>query len=299
MVVEAVNSVLAQDYRPIEIIVVDDGSTDDTPQVLNALAEKTPELTVISQSNCGPGVARELGLQSARGEYVQFLDSDDLLLPKKFSQQVAALETQTDCDVAYGKTDLVKPGSSGPRQAWKRTGEKIDTMFPAFLRSRWWGTSCPLYRHRVLQQLGPWLNLSNEEDWEYDCRIAALGTRLAWVDDFVSIQRRHTNNLSHAGSSDPLKLRDRCKARKHIYQSAKKSAVKLPAEDLAHFSKSVFLLARQAAAAGLQTDVKEMMDLSIEVAGGANYKHRLFRLLGKMIGWQKAANWISRLNRET
>ena len=73
--------------------------------------------------------------------------------------------------------------------AWKRTGERISTMFPSFLQSRWWDTSTPLYRREVTDLAGPWLALRNEEDWEYDCRIASKRGRLHYCDTFVSDTR--------------------------------------------------------------------------------------------------------------
>ena len=105
MLAEAVDSVVDQSYRPIEIIIVDDGSTDDTPAACDALAAAHPDIIrVIHQPNGGPGLAREAALGAARGEFIQFLDSDDLLLPGKLEAQVAALQQQPECGVAYGWT---------------------------------------------------------------------------------------------------------------------------------------------------------------------------------------------------
>ena len=92
MLREAVASVLAQSWRPIEIIIVDDGSSDDTVHVAEDMKSQHPEIThVLRQKNAGPGVARQTGLNVARGEFVQFLDSDDLLLPSKFELQISGL----------------------------------------------------------------------------------------------------------------------------------------------------------------------------------------------------------------
>jgi len=160
MIVESVESVLAQTYRPIEVIIVDDGSTDDTLKVIEALAAQHTEITVISQANAGPGAARENGRLIAQGEFIQYHDSDDLLLPTKFSQQVAALQTNPNADVAYGKTDFVKIGEQRPSQALKLTGQAHKTMFPAMLRQRWWSTSTPLHRRNWAAVWYMWMILS-------------------------------------------------------------------------------------------------------------------------------------------
>src|SRR5882724_7513102 len=192
MLREAVSSVVAQTYRPIEIIIVDDGSTDDTARVADDLgAAHAEEIRVIHQRNTGPGLAREAGRLAARGEFIQYLDSDDLLLPEKYAKQVGGLRAQPGCGVAYGKTRFVEKGSVSDGAAWKRTGEEILYMFPSLLESRWWGTSTPLYRRQLIDRAGPWPDLCNEEDWEYDCRIAAQGVRLHFVAEFLSEEREH------------------------------------------------------------------------------------------------------------
>src|SRR5436305_2913060 len=82
---EAVACVVAQTHRPIEILVVDDGSTDETPAVAGQLAASYRDiLRVIRKPNGGPGAAREAGRVAARGEFLQYLDSDDWIHPRKF-----------------------------------------------------------------------------------------------------------------------------------------------------------------------------------------------------------------------
>jgi len=104
----ATRGVLAQTHRPIEIILVDDGSTDATPAVLDQLAWEHPGIIrVFHQENQGPGPARERGRKEARGEFIQYLDSDDWLLPHKFTLQVKALKEHPDCGIAYGPARLV------------------------------------------------------------------------------------------------------------------------------------------------------------------------------------------------
>src|SRR5581483_7770322 len=182
---DAVACVLAQTYRPIEIIIVDDGSTDETPRTCRELAEAHLGIVVaLRQQNAGPGAARETGRCRARGEFIQYLDSDDWLHPRKFEHQVAALREQPDAGVVYCKTREYVIGEQPADRAAARTGQRFDRLFPVLLSGRIWQTLTPLFRRRVCDAAGPWSDLRQEEDWEYDARVAALGTRLAWVDEF-------------------------------------------------------------------------------------------------------------------
>src|SRR4051794_38186186 len=85
----AVNSVLAQTYEPVECIVVDDGSTDDTPALLAGFGDR---IRVIRKEKQGPAIARNVGIRSARGEYIALLDSDDYWRGHKLCGQIAAIE---------------------------------------------------------------------------------------------------------------------------------------------------------------------------------------------------------------
>ena len=144
MLREAVASVLAQTYRPIEIIVVNDGSGAETVAVCEELAAAHPEIRILHQENAGPGAARERGRLAARGEFIQYLDSDDRLLPEKFERQVTALRANPDCDVAYCKVRYYDFAREAPPETpMRRTGERIAEMFPSFLQSRWWSTITP------------------------------------------------------------------------------------------------------------------------------------------------------------
>jgi glycosyltransferase involved in cell wall biosynthesis len=87
-ILDAVQSVVNQTYAPTEIIVVDDGSTDDTIEKLGVFSSC---ITLLRQQNAGPSVARNQGVQAASGEILTFLDSDDTWLPEKLERQVALM----------------------------------------------------------------------------------------------------------------------------------------------------------------------------------------------------------------
>ncbi len=298
LVVDAIQSVLAQTYQNIEIIVVDDGSTDSTSEVLAELMGNKPQLKVFNQSNSGPGVARELGRLNARGEFIQYLDSDDLLLPTKFESQIAAFVHHPLADVAYGKTEQIKFGQPQSGVAHRRTGAKQESMFPLMLKERWWFTSTPLYRRAIVEAAGPWTSMMNEEDWEYDCRVASFGGRLAYVNEFVSLHRHHGDHLSAEGASDPEKLKHRVMSRAKIFQHAKAYSeredkpAEIKSEDWVVFSKYAFLLARQCALIGLTTEARAMTSISIQALGKKSVQHRVFLKMVKLLGWKRAARAV-------
>jgi glycosyltransferase involved in cell wall biosynthesis len=301
LVREAVASVLAQTYRPVEIIIVDDGSTDETGREVGALAEAHPEVCAIYRKNGGPGAARETGRLAASGEFIQYLDSDDLLLPTKFALQVTGLREHGDCAVSYGKTRFYAYGDRPTDVAWKRTGERISTMFPSFLHSRWWGTSTPLYRRSVTDLAGPWTELKNEEDWEYDCRIARNGGQLHYCNAFVSEERVAAGpHLSTAGSSDPDKLRSRARAHELILGHAFAARVSHKTSEMRHFARELFLLARQCGAAGLSEEARTLFGLARLASGAERSRGIDFFLYGvgaRLMGWRAMGRLACRLDR--
>jgi glycosyltransferase involved in cell wall biosynthesis len=289
---EAVASVLAQDYQPIEVIIVDDGSTDDTGRVAEELSSHKPGVVrVLHFTNGGPGSAREAGRQAALGEFVQYLDSDDLLLPGKFIAQVASLRDHPECDIAYGKTGYGLSTS----HAIKRTGQRIEKMWPSFLKERWWDTSTPLYRRKIADLAGPWETLCQEEDWVYDCRAAIRGTGLCYVDQFVSLTGNHAPDRLSGNNTAPCYWQDRAMAHRLIWACVVESGLDYNQPELIHFARELFLLSRQCGAAGLMLESRTLFELSRQASGPEwqnNWDFRVYRVLGGIVGWSWAG-WLT------
>ncbi len=292
LLTEAVESVLAQTYRPIEIIIVDDGSTDETPAVADALAAQHDGIVrAIHMTNGGPGRAREAGRLAARGDYIQHLDSDDLLLPRKFELQVAALEALPDCDAVYGWTRFRHHDGRVEPRPWKRSGERIETMFPSMLTMRWWDTPTPLYRASLIAAAGPWTDLRIEEDWEYDCRLAAHGVRLAWCAEWVCEVRAH-----EWVEATPATMRDRVRAHTLVASHARRAGLDPASAEFRQFARELFHIARQCGAAGLIDESRQLVRMAREIADAPDL--RAYEFVARKIGWQRAgraAAWLDRL----
>jgi glycosyltransferase involved in cell wall biosynthesis len=293
MLRQAVESVLAQSWRPIEIIIADDGSTDETIAVGRELEQTHPGIVhYLWNPNRGAGPAREAGRQLARGEFIQYLDSDDTLWPRKFEVQIAALRANPDCGIAYGQVRLCREGEPPVETPHKWTGKQLPTLFPWLLVDRWWNTDTPLWRRSVCDAIGPWSDLRYSQDWEYDARAGSLGIKLAYCPEFVCDQGHHALHRQTGGGKwlDPP---GRVKFFSLLFEHAIKAGVTLDSPEMKHFSRWVFAHARQCGALGDPQSARVLFELAGKAAGGMPTDMRAYRVLTAMIGWRNTARLAS------
>lgn len=169
---QAVRSVLAQTYRDVEIIVVDDGSTDTTRDVLAAFGD---HIRYIYQENQERAVARNTGIAHAQGEYIAFLDADDYWHPEKIAKQMKALDECPDCDAVYTHILYVAPdGRPLPphRQLAFPPAAEID-LLPRLLLGHFLGCSSVMARRTLVEAVGGFdPTLCYIEDWDFNLRLA-------------------------------------------------------------------------------------------------------------------------------
>jgi glycosyltransferase involved in cell wall biosynthesis len=183
----ALRSAVEQSRPPDEIVVVDDGSTDDSAQI----AEGVPGTIVIRQGNVGPAAARNRGVASSSGDLIAFLDADDLLPRDKLRTQISYLSDHPEIGCVLGRQVLtVEPGVTLP--AWASGGD-----LDAIARGQIPPASIVLHRC-VWDAVGPFdtaLRVGEDTDWLL--RASDLGIKVAAVDDVVLIRRLHGSNLTY------------------------------------------------------------------------------------------------------
>jgi glycosyltransferase involved in cell wall biosynthesis len=187
----AVESVLEQDYRPLELLIVDDGSADGSKAILNALERTHPEqVRCFFQPNQGPYPARNLGLAHARGEYIAFLDADDYWDHRFLSKLVSPLESG-DADMAYcGWQNLGVAGGFGEPYVPPRYETKDSVAL--FLGSCPWPIHAAVLRRSLVQELGGFSErLFTSMDYDLWLRARALTERMIRVPEVLAFYRWH------------------------------------------------------------------------------------------------------------
>lgn len=145
----AIDSVLSQSYATLELIVVDDGSTDETPALLASYGEN---LTVLRQENRGPAAARNAGIRAARHPLLAFLDSDDQFAPDKLAQQVAAMEAQPDLLISHTQETWFRNGRHLNQK--KRHAKEGGNIFARSLELCVVGMSTVMTRRELFDRIG-------------------------------------------------------------------------------------------------------------------------------------------------
>lgn len=202
-VIEALDSVFSQDYANLEVIVINDGSTDSTLELLKQYKHK---ITILDQPNSGSAVARNAGMAAAKGDYIAFLDSDDKWLPGKLLAQVNFLEKRLDfglvssnwvtwspdengdfCEIAIGD-DHQTPQDNRHFSGWLY----CDLLFDCVV----W-TSSVVMRRTVFEQVGDFnVHLRRGQDYDYWIRTSRV-TKMHKLDQVYAVYRMNNESVTN------------------------------------------------------------------------------------------------------
>lgn len=203
----ALDSVVAQTFRDWECIVVDDGSTDDTAAVARDYALRDPRIRLIQQQNRGVSAARNCGLRNASAAFIQFLDADDRLYPKKLEDHVAYLDAHPETDIVYGEVTYFT--TEAPDRAMKSRGGRLSRSLMAHVHGaaealekleyfNFMAIHCALIRRSVFDRAGVFVESAHgSEDWDLWIRAAALGCRFDFDEgEPVAAVRSHASGAT-------------------------------------------------------------------------------------------------------
>ena len=190
----AIAGVMAQTYKDYEIIVVDDGSTDNTRQVLQQYGDC---LKYLSQANQGVAASRNLGLRAAQGEYIAFLDQDDVFLPHKLAAQVALLEQDPNLGMVNSGWEIVNDQEEiqSAVTPWRQIPDlslaNLIIWKPVFLGAM-------MFRRSWLERSSGFdTSLEQTPDVDLVLKLAAMGCKAAWVEQTTVLYRQHEGNASN------------------------------------------------------------------------------------------------------
>jgi glycosyltransferase involved in cell wall biosynthesis len=188
---QAIESTLAQSYSPLEVIIVDDGSTDETSQV----ATSFPNITLLQQSNAGLAAARNAGLRKSKGDYVLFLDSDDRLLPNALAAHTKTLSEHQEAAFVYGHCTFISPHGQQlftPQQTGITDNHYRHLLNRCFI----WTPGTVTFRRSIFDVVGEFdTSVSPTADYDMYLRIARQFPVFC-QETIVLEYRQHPSNMS-------------------------------------------------------------------------------------------------------
>ena len=191
-VVSAVESVLNQTFRDVELIIVDDGSTDETPEALERFGSK---ITIVAQPNRGVSAARNAGIGFASGKYICFLDSDDIWKPRKLEIQLAVMNRNPEYKISYTDEIWIRNGRwANPK---KRHRKYSGWIFPHLLPLCLISPSSVMIERSVLDDVGLFdESLPAGEDYDLWLRIGSRYPILFISEKLIVKHGGHPDQLS-------------------------------------------------------------------------------------------------------
>lgn len=199
-------SVVVQDYRPIEVLMVNDGSSDGTSQIMRDFRNTHIdglEARCLHQSHLGAQYARNQACEQSLGEFIQFLDGDDVICQGKILGQVTAFGADSEVDVVYGDGQyLIDFGGPTKKGRVISIGPSAD-ITESLLYGAWVPNFSYLVRRSALQRCGPWdTAIRVSQDFEYFLRMAMTGCRFRYKPGIAGLYRKHSfSSISEQSAS--------------------------------------------------------------------------------------------------
>lgn len=290
---DTIDCVLNQSYKNIELIVVDDGSTDGSFEYLESL--KCSMIHVIKNSKKGACAARNHGLRIAMGDYIQFLDADDLLSINKIELQMSKLKNQANA-IAVCNTmhfyNSVNDGIITDKEFLYTTNnseEFLLNLYGANGKQNMVQTSAWLTPKLLLDKIGPWdETLSKDQDGEYFCRVVTRAEKVLYVPGITNYYRKHVKGSNIANQKDVKHLDSQLRA----LESKSEQFTKLKSSQS---YKNAMALQYKIIAVGAYPkypDIYETAISKVDYFGGSDYEPvlggKIVEIIKSIFGWRTA-----------
>ena len=239
-IAEAIDSCLQQSYPAVEIIVIDDGSTDKSLDIIKSYGDR---LIWRTGENKGGNHARNRGFALSQGEYIQFLDADDYILPKKIARQIDFLE-QNNADVVYGDWRHQQHLPSGKTflEEVKISGEQEDIL-ESLLADWWVSPACILFNRKTVINSGGWDEcLKAGQDRDFLISVVVNGASVVYQPGCYSVYRRY-GNVTVSSSSKTRYIENQLIINRKVENNLDRLG-KLSKKNKEALAQSYFLLAR-------------------------------------------------------
>lgn len=236
---QTIESVIRQTYKNIEIIIVNDGSTDNTPKIIQEYSQKDKRVKVINQSNKGLSAARNSGLKIAKGEYLCIIDADDIMMPEKIESQFIFLEDNPLGDFTYSKVRYFINNTSDIYVRDLSTPNGTTSVYKKLLQSgNFISPNSVFFRRSVFDEFGGFdEKLRSSEDFDYWLYLSKRGVNFLHQDKYLTLCRSRKDSLtadSVTMYSSVINVFE-----KHIFNSRNKFLAKIM---YTQYVKNIFLL---------------------------------------------------------
>jgi len=189
---ETLDSILAQTYRPLEIVVVDDGSTDQTADVIASYSDK---VHYFKQANAGVPAARNLGISAAAGAFIAFLDADDLWHPEKLERQMACFKARPELEICLTHVQNFW-GSKSETQLNRPNNRPLVKPIPGYV------TQALLTKRTTFETVGSFdTSFGHAYKTDWFLRASARGCAMELLTDVLVYRRLHHANMSRSFSA--------------------------------------------------------------------------------------------------
>jgi glycosyltransferase involved in cell wall biosynthesis len=288
---ETIQSCLNQTWANLEIIAVDDGSSDSSLRIMQNI--KAKNLKIISQENKGGCAARNLGLKYAQGDYIQYLDADDLLAPEKINVQMNRLLPHDPYTIASGPfahfMNEPYPASFIADSGWRDYDNPLDWLYESLIFKAMFPVQVWLTSRENIVKTGEWdESIRYLVDNEFFARVLINSQKILFCPEAKSYYRKGHLSASHIKDLPGLRSRYKSKFQvvKNILQAENSDRMKYAsAVHLHQFLYGIYPLERQ-----LSREIEYEIDL-LGLKFRKNISNGRMKIIGDLFGW-KSAKWL-------